>query len=86
MQGKTYWLWCLATKNAACYLIDPKHGGSVLKRLFRSFFNGVLVTDFWGAYNSVSCLAKQKCLPHLLRDLNRTRHYHNPGGDWPEFH
>ena len=24
MQGKTYWLWCLATKNAACYLIDPK--------------------------------------------------------------
>ena len=86
MQGKTYWLWCLATKNAAYYLIDPKHGGSVLKRLFRSFFNGVLVTDFWGAYNSVSCLAKQKCLPHLLRDLNRTRHYHNPGGDWPEFH
>ena len=86
VQGKTYWLWCLATKNAAYYLIDPKRDGSVLKRLFRSFFNGVLVTDFWGAYNSVSCLAKQKCLPHLLRDLNRTRHYHNPGGDWPEFH
>ena len=46
VQGKTYWLWCLATKNAAYYLIDPKRCGSVLKRLFRSFFNGVTV--FWG--------------------------------------
>ena len=44
------------------------------------------MTDFWGAYNSVTCLAKQKCLPHLLRDLSRTRHSHNPGGDWPEFY
>jgi hypothetical protein len=33
----------------AYYLIDPKRGGSVLKRLFRSFFNGVLATVFWGA-------------------------------------
>ena len=32
------------------------------------------------------CLARQKCLPHLLRDLSRTRHYHNPGKDWPEFY
>ena len=83
--GKTYWLWCLATKNAAYYLIDPKHGGSVLKRLFRSFFNGVLVTDFWGAYNSVSCLTNQKCIPHLLWDLNRTRHYHTPWATGPSF-
>ena len=44
-----------------------------------------MVTDFWGAYNAVVCAAKQKCLPHLLRDLKRTAHYHNPGGDWPEF-
>ena len=32
------------------------------------------------------CLAKQKCLPHLLRDLSRTRHYHNPSEDWSEFY
>jgi len=68
------------------YLIDPRRGRGVLKKLFRACFNGVLVTDFWCAYKSVICLAKQKCLPHLLRDLSRTRHYHNPGGDWPEFY
>ena len=32
-----------------------------------------------------SSAQKQKCLPHLLRDLKRTQHYHKPGGDWPEF-
>ena len=38
-----------------------------------------------GAYNAVVCARKQKCLPHLLRDLKRTQHYHKPGGDWPAF-
>lgn len=28
---------------------------------------------------------KQKCLPHLPRDIKRTRHYHHPGDDWPAF-
>ena len=42
--------------------------------------------SFWGVYNSVMCLAKQKCLPHLVRDLSRTRHYHNPSEDWSEFY
>jgi transposase len=44
-----------------------------------------LVTDFWAAYNAVVCAQKQKCLPHLLRDLKRTQHYHKPDGDWPAF-
>ena len=86
MQGKTYWLWCLATKNAAYYLIDPKHGGSVLETVVPFIFQRFVGDQFLGAYNSVSCLTNQKCIPHLLWDLNRTRHYHNPGGDWPEFH
>jgi hypothetical protein len=68
------------------YLIDPRRGRVVLKKLCRACFNGVLVTDFWGACNSVTCLANQKCLPHLPGDLSRIRHYHNPGGDWLEFY
>src|SRR5262249_32498689 len=46
---------------------------------------GGLVTGCGGAYNAVVCARKQKCLPHLLRDLKRTQHYHKPGGDWPTF-
>jgi hypothetical protein len=44
-----------------------------------------LVTDFWGAYNTDVCAKKQKCLPHLLRNLKRTQHYHHPGPDWTAF-
>jgi hypothetical protein len=32
-------------------------------------FQGVLVSDFYGAYDSIGC-AQQKCLIHLLRDIN----------------
>jgi len=32
-------------------------------------FSGVLVTDFYAAYNAVEC-PQQKCLIHLIRDLN----------------
>jgi Transposase IS66 family len=32
-------------------------------------FSGVLVTDFYAAYDAVEC-PQQKCLIHLIRDLN----------------
>ena len=33
-------------------------------------FKGVLVSDFYAGYDSVDC-AQQKCLIHLLRDINQ---------------
>src|SRR5262245_6060981 len=85
VNGATYWLWCFASKDVTYYMIDRRRGSPALKRFFKNEFAGVLVTDFWGAYNAVVCARKQKCLPHLLRDLKRTQHYHKPGGDWPAF-
>src|SRR3954447_9075101 len=83
--GKTHWLWCFNTTDVTYYMIDRSRGSPALKRFFKKEFAGVLVTDFWAAYNAVVCARKQKCLPHLLRDLKRTQHYHRPGGDWPDF-
>src|SRR4051794_31527310 len=80
VDGKTHWLWCFTTTDLTYYMIDRSRGGPALKK-----FSGVLVTDFWVAYNAVVAARKQKCLPHLLRDLKRTQHYHHPGGDWPAF-
>ena len=85
VNGKTYWLWCFASQDVTYYMIDRSRGSPALRRFFNKEFAGVLVTDFWGAYNAVVCAKKQKCLPHLLRDLKRTQHYHKPGGDWPAF-
>jgi hypothetical protein len=85
VDGKTHWLWCFTTNDLTYYMIDRSRGSPALKKFFKDAFAGVLVTDFWGAYNAVVCAHKQKCLPHLLRDLKRTWHYHEPGGDWPAF-
>jgi transposase len=85
VDGKTHWLWCFTTTDLTYYMIDRSRGGPALKKFFRTEFAGVLVTDFWAAYNAVVAARKQKCLPHLLRDLKRTQHYHHPGGDWPAF-
>jgi transposase len=85
VNGETHWLWCLTSKDVTYYMIDRRRGSPELKRFFKKEFAGVLVTDFWGAYNAVVCARKQKSLPHLLRDLKQTQHYHNPGGDWPKF-
>ena len=42
-------------------------------------FSGVLVSDFYAAYDSVPC-AQQKCLIHLMRDINEDLH-RNPFDD-----
>jgi transposase len=85
VDGKTHWLWCFTISDLTYYMIDRSRGGPALKKFFRKEFAGVLVTDFWSAYNAVVAARKQKCLPHLLRDIKRTQHYHHPGGDWPAF-
>ena len=42
-------------------------------------FSGVLVSDFYAAYDSVPC-AQQKCLIHLMRDIKEDLH-RNPFDD-----
>lgn len=85
VNGKTHWLWCFCSADVTYYHIDPGRGQVVVKKFFKKAYAGVLVTDFWGAYNAIACARKQKCLPHLLRDVKRTTKYHQPGGDWPVF-
>ena len=48
-------------------LLD-RDGHPALDQFFVEEFGGVLVSDFWAAYDAVG-RTKQKCWPHLLRDL-----------------
>jgi hypothetical protein len=47
----------------------PNREGDFLKELLKDF-HGVLVSDFYTAYDSIEC-PQQKCLIHLLRDMNQ---------------
>jgi transposase len=85
VNGKGHWLWCFTTPRLTYYLIDRQRGRPVLARFFRQEFAGVLVSDFWSAYNAVVCSSRQTCLAHLLRDLEHVELYKHPGRDWPAF-
>jgi transposase len=68
LKGQTWWLWCAATPCSTYYWIDASRGHAALNAFFEEEFAGVLVTDFWKAYDAFAPKA-QKCWAHLLRDV-----------------
>jgi transposase len=84
VDGRTWWLWCFTCADATYYLIDESRGHPALDQFFVEEFRGVLVTDFWAAYDAVG-RTKQKCWPHLLRELKEVDAGSEGGGDWPGF-
>ena len=66
-RGQGY-VWVLANLEEVIYLYRPGREGDFLQELLKDF-RGVLISDFYAAYDSVAC-SQQKCLLHLMRDLN----------------
>ena len=84
VNGKTHWLWCFTSKTATIFTIERSRAGPVVLKFIKEYFDGVFVSDFWYAYNMLTC-AKQKCLVHLLRELKRVWKYKDSSGDWAQF-
>jgi hypothetical protein len=62
------YVWVFTSLEEAVYIYAPSREGELVRSLLKDF-SGVLVSDFYAAYDSVDCL-HQKCLIHLIRDLN----------------
>ncbi len=84
INGQGCWLWCFANERNCYYMIEYCRGSPVLQKFFTEAFDGVLITDFWAAYDSVEAADRQKCLPHLLRELEKVDR-HNDGAEWQAF-
>lgn len=69
INGITHWLWCFTTKTLCYYVIDKSRGSPVVRKVFGTLFAGILICDFWGAYNKLCALAKQRCFYHLFTEL-----------------
>ena len=69
--GRTAWIWCFTSKVLAYYVLTPSRAGPVAKKGLGSFFKGILITDFFGAYHRIKAFAKQKCVVHLLREVKQ---------------
>ncbi|MBU0753609.1 MAG: IS66 family transposase [Planctomycetes bacterium] len=71
VNGVTHWLWCFTNKRLTCYLIHRSRGSPVLADFFGELFQGILISDFWGAYNKLKTAARQVCFVHLFRELEK---------------
>jgi len=57
-----------ANMQQVAYIYNETREANILHTL-RKDFTGVLVSDFYTAYEGIQC-SQQKCLIHLIRDLN----------------
>jgi len=84
LNGKTFWLWCFTTQQLCYYLITKSRGSPVVKQVLGILFKGILICDFWGAYNKIGALAKQRCFYHLFTELVKVDK-HNQSRPWKAF-
>src|SRR5689334_16114091 len=66
--GGSGYVWVFTNLEEVAFYYTETREAEILQTLF-STFEGVLVSDFYNAYDSMKC-TQQKCLIHLIRDLN----------------
>jgi transposase len=67
--GDNWWLWIFQNAEVSYYTIDEHRSSGVVQGVLGEEFGGTLVSDFYSAYGPVVAESKQKCLSHLLRDI-----------------
>jgi hypothetical protein len=68
VRNKGGFVWVFANMESVAYVYSETREGELLETMLKDF-KGVLVSDFYAAYDSIQC-PQQKCLIHLIRDLN----------------
>lgn len=68
VKGGCGYVWAFSGTEMVVYLYNPTREGTFLKETIQNF-SGVLVSDFYAAYDSLEC-PQQKCHLHLMRDIN----------------
>jgi predicted RecB family nuclease len=68
IRGNDGFVWIFASTEEVAYVYSETREGDLLQTMLKDF-RGVLVSDFYAAYDAIPC-PQQKCLIHLIRDLN----------------
>ena len=70
--GRNGYLWSFSTPKVRYFLHRPGRSRAVVEEVLGEEFEGVLVSDFYGAYN-VYQGPHQRCWTHLLRDIHQLK-------------
>lgn len=68
IKGHLAYVWVLTNMTEVAYVLAESREAEIVQTLLKDF-KGVLVSDFYAAYEAIPC-PQQKCLIHLMRDLN----------------
>jgi len=69
--GVNHWLWALTNPQCTLYQVDKRRSSVVVRRVLGERYAGHVVSDFLPTYNKLP-YKSQKCIPHLLRDIEKT--------------
>lgn len=69
--GERRWLWVMATRQLAAYVVRRSRGGQVVEELLGpgGAGGGTKIVDRWSAYHLIPLEKRQLCWSHLLRDF-----------------
>jgi len=69
MDGENWWLWVIVAAEVVLYISSKSRGSDTVKDIFHEY-KGILLSDFWSAYNKLD-VKQQKCLQHVVRELRK---------------
>jgi hypothetical protein len=73
--GVNGYVWSFSTDKIRYFLYRKSRSATVVKEVLGEQFDGVVVSDFYGAYNAHLGL-HQRCWVHLLRDIHELKEKH----------
>jgi len=73
--GQNGYVWSFSTEHVSYLLYRKSRSAEVVKEVLGENFVGVVVSDFYGAYNAHLGL-HQRCWVHLLRDIHELKEKH----------
>lgn len=68
IQGVDHYVWVFTNGKHVVFRMTETREATIAHE-FLSGYKGVLISDFYGGYDAATC-RQQKCLVHLIRDLN----------------
>jgi hypothetical protein len=68
IRGLNQYVWTFTDGRNVIFKLTQTREADIVHEILCGY-NGVLISDFYGGYDSVNC-KQQKCWVHLLRDIN----------------
>ena len=68
IEGADQYIWVFTDGNHVVFRWTESRESTIVREFLKDY-KGVLISDFYAGYNSVIC-RQQKCLVHLIRDIN----------------